>query len=172
MNKKLYLILLCLLIIIIFTTIGIKASNQKLDTSNLTPIGFEGKVFKAPSLKVGLEALPFHVKFPTFYSDSGYKIGSIITEDEYQKIRVKFSLVAIQADKWINMVAANYNYKNIKDSNVTLANNLKAYYFKREDIAALYFKKDDVYYLISYKNNEQSASESKKALINIANSLN
>ena len=179
--KKIITILI--LILLLFTScIGIK--NGTLDTSKLQKIEMKDIsadqkkkmpiTYQAPSVKVGLDAIPFNIKLPIKLPFDAAQFQPPIINDmahDGKKLMVEFKCFSQKRSKKIILIinVINEDLKN-NDTNsekVELKNHITSEYFNN----SISFNKNGISYTITYINKYISKEQHKKEITVIANQM-
>ena len=177
--KKIFILLF------IFILVGCQSiTTGKLDTSKLLEVEMNDLTdeekkrvpltYEAPSLEVGLEALPFKMKLPEKLPFDAMPFQPPVIDD--MKHDGKYLMVNVHAfpknkeEKIIFMVQVDYP---VTDSKVPSAEEIKL----DNNVAGLYggntlgFQLEDVLYNIVYVNKNIPIEQHKKELIEVANQM-
>jgi hypothetical protein len=161
------------------------AKNGTLDTSKLKKIEMadfteeQAKIFpityEAPSLKVGLDALPFAVNLPEKLPFDAKPFQPPVINDmshEGNQLMVEFKTSSeTDYEQQIILMITVFNSNDSLDTSnlehIKLKNNLDAYYANK----SVSFKQNGISYTIGYMNENIPREQHKKEIIEIANQM-
>lgn len=158
--------------------------NGTLDTSKLEKVEQTGNAtveqlksvpiqYKVPSLKVGLEALPFELVPPQNFPFDAMPLKMTIEDFKHdgKELVVNFDSVSKnKGDNIIFMITVHnfkVEYPEGPGEEVELADGTVGNYMK----GSLVFEKDEIYYSVGYYNPNISEEQSKKDTIALANQM-
>lgn len=181
--KKFHYITVLLLLILV----GCKNGNKEmLDTSKLEKVNLEEYklteeeektlpiIYTAPSLKVGLDALPFKMKLPYTLPFEALPYQSMQIRDlKHDGKKIEVYVVTYGKDKKSNITFwIESNHPAIDNSRLNY-NELKLNHdvIGQYNNNALYFQFNDISYSIIYRNPNISEERHQKEIVNIANQI-
>ena len=158
--------------------------NVALDTSKLEKVEQTGNVteeqlksipilYNVPSLKEGLEALPFEVNPPKDFPFEAMPLKMTIEDFKHdgKELQVNFDSVSKNKEDNIIFIITVHNFKieyaEGPGEEVELADGTIGDYMK----GTLVFEKDGIYYSVGYYNPNISEEQSMKDNIAIANQM-
>ncbi|ESU33311.1 hypothetical protein G3A_06880 [Bacillus sp. 17376] len=158
--------------------------NGALDTSKLEKVEPTGNateeqlksipiLYNVPSLKVGLEALPFEVMPPKDLPFAAMPLKMTIEDFEHdgKELRVNFeSFSKNKEDKIIFLITVHnfkVDYPEGPGEEVELADGTAGDYMK----GTLVFEKDGIYYSVGYYNPKVSDKQLKEDIIDLAGQM-
>ncbi|MBT2636845.1 hypothetical protein [Bacillus sp. ISL-39] len=173
-----------ILIILILLLFGCQQKqNGALDTSKLEKVEQTGNateeqlkripiLYNVPSLKVGLDALPFEVYPPKELPFDGMPLKMTIEDFKHDGKELRVDLMSVSKNKEDNIILmiSIHNFK------VEYAESLGDEVQITEEVAGYYngtlsFEKDGVYYNIGYNNPNISEEQIKKDTISLAKQM-
>ncbi|RSD28735.1 hypothetical protein [Mesobacillus subterraneus] len=179
--KKFWFIPMILVLILIGCT---QKQNGTLDTSELEKEEVRGNAteeqlksipiqYHAPTLKAGLEALPFELKVPEDLPFDAEPLKMTIEDFKHdgKELVVNLESVSKKRDDSIILIITAHNFKvefgEGPGEEVKLADGTAADYIR----GSLVFEKDGIIYSVGYSNPNISAEQQKEETIDIANQL-
>lgn len=158
--------------------------NDVLDTSKLEKVEQTGNateeqlksipiLYNVPSLKVGLDSLPFDVILPKEFPFDAMPLKMTIEDFKHdgKDLQVNFDSVSKNKEDNIIFMITVHNFKieypEGPGEEVKLADGTAGDYMK----GTLVFEKDGIYYSIGYYNPNISDEQSKKDTIALANQM-
>ncbi len=173
-------------ILLLFILSGCQdAKNGVLDTSKLKKVEMKDvteeqkKVisitYEAPSVKTGLDALPFEMKLPKKLPFEAKPFQPPVIDDmshDGKLLRVEFKTSSkTNYEQQIILMIFVFNGQDEFDGSnseqVKLNNDVVAYYLNK----SLSFNQDGVSYTITYMNDNISKEQHKKEIVEIANQM-
>ncbi|MFD2444136.1 hypothetical protein ACFSO7_09095 [Bacillus sp. CGMCC 1.16607] len=173
-------------VIILLFLVGCQnTKNGILDTSKLSKVEMQDVAeeqenhipssYKAPSVKVGLEAIPFKMTLPKNlpFDAKPFQPPTITTNfQDNKKVRIEFSTNSKnKKDKIILGISAfNGEFLEMGDDEadkISLNNEIQGYYNQN----LLKFYSNGISYLIHYKNDTIPKNQHKKDMIKLANQI-
>lgn len=160
------------------------SKNGELDTSKLTKVDMEDVTeeqkkkipitYEAPSVEVGLEALPFEMKLPEKLPFDALPFQPPIINDfthDGKHLMVEFRTFSKnKEEKIILMITADYPSEKREEPNfeeVTLDNGVIGEYRNN----TLVFQLDDVSYSVAYVNKNIPVEQHQKEIVEMANQM-
>lgn len=161
------------------------AKNDTLDTSKLNEVKMgdmtdeQKKVlpitYEAPSLRVGLDALPFELNLPEQLPFDAKPFQAPVINDmshNGKKLMVEFKTSSKTSyEQQITLIISVMNdeigFDPSNSETVKLNNDIDAYYSN----PSISFKQDKISYTIAYMNENISKEQHKKEIIDIANQM-
>jgi hypothetical protein len=157
--------------------------NGTLDTSKLEKVEETGDAteeqlksipitYNVPSLKEGLQALPFEVTPPEDFPFEAMPLKMTIEDFSHdgKELRVNFDSVSKKKDESIILIITVHNFKVeyavSLGEEVQLSDGVVGYYN-----GTLTFEKDGLFYNIGYSNQNISAEQMKEDTIDMANQM-
>jgi hypothetical protein len=159
--------------------------DWKLDTSKLTKVEMKDVTevqakkipitYEAPSVKVGLDALPFEMSLPEELPFDAKPFQPPVFNDmthDGKKLMVEFRTSSKMNDEqqiilMISVVNGDDGFDTANSEQVKLNNDVDAYYLNK----SISFKQDEISYMIGYMNENISKEQHKKEIIEIANQM-
>lgn len=179
---KKFMLFLILLLLVLAGCQNIK--NGKLDTSKLKKVEMEDvteeqkermpATYEAPSVEVGIEALPFEMKLPREIPFDAHPFQPPIIDDmkhDGKLLMVNFKTFSKNKEEQIIlMIMADYpvvDYDMPNSEDITLDNGLIGKYQKN----SLMFNIDNVSYTVTYVNPNIPLEQHQKEIVEMANQM-
>jgi hypothetical protein len=161
------------------------ANNGTLDTSKLKKVEMKDVTeeqaklipitYEAPSVKVGLDALPFDMNLPEKLPFDAKPFQPPVINDmshDGKKLMVEFKTSSKtnyeqQIILMISVFTADDGLDTTNSEQVKLKNDVVAYYLNK----SISFKQDEISYTIGYINENISKEQHKQEIIEIANQI-
>ncbi|HYK72987.1 MAG TPA: hypothetical protein VEV44_07630 [Pseudoneobacillus sp.] len=160
------------------------AKNGTLDTSKLKEVEMQDVskdqennipiTYKAPSVMVGLNALPFEMKLPENLPFNAKPFQPPIINDnshDGKKVWVEFTTNSKNKEEKILLKIIAFNEEFLEMSQeaekINLNNDITGYYFEN----GLNFNRKGISYTIVYMNDTISKEQHKKEIVEIANQI-
>lgn len=169
------------LIFVLLLTGCQQKANGTLDTTNLVKTNPEAEeldnvpiLYQAPSLKEGLEALPFKINLPEELPFDAMPLKLTSIEDfkhDGKELRVDFNSISKNEEDKIMLIISVHNFKveyaEPAGEDVELADGVVGNYKGN----SLIFERDGIYYSIAYNNDNISVAELKEHMVGMAKQM-
>lgn len=161
-----------------------KPEDGILDTSKLTKVEMHDVseeqenhipiTYKAPSVKVGLKALPFEMILPEHLPfDAEPFQPSVITDQNHDGKMVSAEFITNSKNKdnpiLLKISAFNHEFLDVNQEaeKINLTNEITGYYYEK----MLNFHTKGISYIIFYMNDTISKDQHKKEIVDLANQI-